>query len=794
VDNLNDQIRYNENPANKNYTDNPDPIIQACDESSKPETDKPTTEVMLSTEKPMPITEAAPLSKRLMGIQEPEKPAQTINNIIASMLRYKWTIIVVTIIVAVPSIAAIWTLIVPKYRARAEVRVRPIIPFLVFRTEDSGMIPLYNSFLNTQVSIIRGLTVLQRVLDKQEIQQTQWYKAPNQSAVEKLKGNPNTPMERLLDVLYVRPRGRTEIIDVSFVTYNPKEAKLIVDTVLEQYINYIGEMSDATDDKLYRQLTDLYKSLENEIIGREKMIADLCRSLGTKVPQDLVSGKRLRLDQAEANLSRLQQRISILEWRMERAVTGDSNDAALAIEDQMKSKYFEDAEWRKLDINVKTIQHQIENSVYTDKHPNMIRARKDLAFAQELLRMRESQLDEQLQTLPDNITNIPSTVDTGTGYPVYTQGTGSPEQQLEQLKHEEELLAEDVKQKRGEFEKLLDSVQLYEKENNELQHKLDLFSSVQKRLDQKNMERNVRGSIEVLMWGFVSSKPYNDRRIVFSVMAIAMGICVGGTVAFLRASRNQVVYSPQDILRPVQMPFLGYVPLVNLRKSLGKTLSEDIKQKQFVLTESIRFMRTALLSRLDNHDSATMLITSSVTGTGKSSFTNTLGHSMAQAGKNALMIDVDFHKMSLSEWYDLIDKPGFMNCLKAGSIDKRYIYQTETLGLSIMPAGEQNHSNAVFEEIAKGSFKTCIEQLRKQYQIILLDCSPILPVADATIMASQVDGTIFVERELVSHRGDIATAIARINSTGGRLFGFAFVGSVDYQKNSYNSYYYKPDN
>jgi hypothetical protein len=60
-------------------------------------------------------------------------------------------------------------------------------------------------------------------------------------------------------------------------------------------------------------------------------------------------------------------------------------------------------------------------------------------------------------------------------------------------------------------------------------------------------------------------------------------------------------------------------------------------------------------------------------------------------------------------------------------------------------------------------------------------------------MASQVDGTIFVERELVSHRGDIATAISRINSTGGHLFGFAFVGSVDYEKNMYNSYYYKPE-
>ena len=790
MDNQNNQFRNNENPVNNNSQNNPDPIIQASDESGKPELNEPTAEVMLSTEKPSPITEVAPLSNRFIGIQYPEKPAQTVSNIIESILRFKWTILVVFILVAIPLIAAIWTLIVPKYRARAEVRVRPIIPFLVFRTEDSGMIPLYSSFLNTQVSIIRGLTVLQRVLDRSEIQQTQWYRSPDKTPIEQLRGNPDTPMERLLDALNVQPRGRTEIIDVSFVTYKPKEAKLIVDTVLEQYIKYIGEMSDATGDKLYRQLTDLYKSLENEILGREKIIADLCKSLGTETPQNLVSSKRARLDEAEANLNKLRQRITMLEWRMKRAAIGDSNDALAALNDQIKSKYYEDAEWRELDINVRTLKHQIENSVYTDKNPNLIRAKKDLAFAEELLRMRESQLDEQWQKLPENSANMPSTADADITVP---QMVGSAEQQLEQLKHEEQLLVEDVNNKREEFEKLFETAQLYEKENNELLHKRDLFNSVQQRLDQKNMERNVPGSIEVLMWGFVSSKPYNDRRIIFSAMAMAFGLCIGGGVAFLRAGRNQVVYTPQDIQRPIQLPFLGYIPLVNLRKTLGKALSEDIKQKQFVLTESIRFMRTALLSRLDSHNSATVLITSSVTGTGKSSFTNTLGHSMAQAGKHVLMIDTDFHKMSLSEWYDLRDKPGFMNCLNSGSIDKQCIYQTETLGLSIMPAGAQSNGNTVFEEIAKGSFKTCIKQLQKQFQIILFDCSPILPVADATIMASQVDGTIFVERELVSHRGDITSAISRINSTGGRLFGFAFVGSVDYQKNMYNNYYYKSD-
>ena len=479
-----------------------------------------------------------------------------------------------------------------------------------------------------------------------------------------------------------------------------------------------------------------------------------------------------------------------MEWRIKRAATGDSNNATIGFEDQLKSKYYGDSEWRELDLNLRTLRHRIETSGYTDKHPNMITAKKDLEFAEELLKMREAQLDEQFQNQSENITAF-QTADAN--YPIYKEGAGSLENQRDQLKHEEKILAEDVSKKREEFEKLFETAQTYEKENNELLHKRELFESVRQRLDQKNMERNVPGSIEVLMWGFVSSKPYNDRRIVFTAMAMAFSICAGCGVAFLRASRNQVVYNPQDIPRPVQLPFLGKIPLVNLRKSLGKAMSEEIKQKQFLLTESIRFMRTALLSRLDNHGSATILITSSITGTGKSSFTNTLGNSMAQTGKNVLLIDTDIHKMSLTEWYDLLDKPGLINYLNGNSTEIPYIYPTNTRGLSIMPAGERSAGAIAFDEIAKDSFPRCIEQLRKKYQIILMDSSPILPLADAAIMSSQVDGTVLVERELVSHRRDIANAIARINTAGGRLFGFAFVGSVEYQNNGYGSYYYNPD-
>jgi capsular polysaccharide biosynthesis protein len=430
-------------------------------------------------------------------------------------------VLAVFVLVAACAIAAIWTQVIPKYRARAEVRVRPIIPYIVFRTEESGRIPLYRSFVNTQVSIMRSSSVLQRVLDQQEVQETQWYKKPRQSFVQRLRGKTTAPIERLTDSLSVQPRRGTEIIDVTFMDPSAEDAKLIVDTVLDQYMRYIGDKSDATKDAIYRQLVDQYKSLENEILGREKITAELRRSLGTGTPQELVSQKRVRLDETQARLSELRYSVAVLEWQrkrlenlMERDITGDSNDVAVAPTGTIakQPKYHEDAEWRELDVNVRTIRHNIATGQVGPSSPDMIQAEKDLKFAEGLLRLREAQLDEQWRDRLRNAVGVAITTTDVSG-PAYKEALISLEHRLAQAKHEEQLLIAEFEKQQAEFERLFESAQLLEKENNALRHKRDLFDAVRQRLDQKNMERNVPGSIEVLMRAFV----------------------MGGGVAFLRA-------------------------------------------------------------------------------------------------------------------------------------------------------------------------------------------------------------------------------------------------------------------
>ncbi len=531
--------------------------------------------------------------------------------------------------------------------------------------------------------------------------------------------------------------------------------------------------------RLDSQLVDQYKSLENEIQGREKVCAELHRSIGTDMPQELISKKRVRLDEIEGQLRSLQGRIAILTWEKEGLAKADSNDAFVPSSQNAEKppRYHVDSEWRKLEIEVKTIQHQIDNSRLAPSHPDRIRLQKNLAFAQELLKQRESQLDDLWADRMAGATFAGDAVGDANNAG-YERGTLSLEHQLARARQEESLVRAEWEKQKAEFQTQFDTAQLLEKENRTLRDKRELFDEIRRRLEQKNIERNVPGSIEVLTWAFSPSQPAEDRRLVFTVMALFAGFGMGAAAAFLRASRNQAIYTPKDMPHPLHAPFLGHIPYVRASKLLGEAWCEETATDQSV-TESIRLTRTTLLSHLNGRHGITVLISSAMAGTGKSSVTMLLGRSIAQTGKKILIIDADFYKRTLSNWFEVDGRAGFIDALSTKTVETQHLFATKTSGLYIMPAGRQGRAAVVVEEIANGAFKACMSQLlgRYNYDIILLDSPPMLPVADAAILANQVDGTIMVEREHLSQRGNVVNALVRLNSTGGRLLGTVFVGS-----------------
>jgi uncharacterized protein involved in exopolysaccharide biosynthesis len=447
------------------------------------------------------------------------------------MIRQIVLLAAVFILPAGVATAVIWTQVMPEYRATAEVRIRPFVPYLVFETEENGTIRQYESFKRTQASIMRSVTVLRRVVDEAVIQQTQWYSEPGQSLIRRLQGRPPAShTERLRKALTVRAREGTEIIDVFFTGFGREDARTIVDAVLEEYIQYTGQKHDAEKDALYRKLVEQCKVLEREIKGREATIDRLEEALGTGSPEELISKMRLGIEDTEARIREVRGDMKLLEWEsvQEEATVSNGETADSSEERGKEPRYYEDSDWRKLDRDVRAIGHEIAVSELEPNNPEMVLARKDLEFAKELLELREAQLDEQWkeeqrQDARQNSKSGAAVIRSGSGV---REAVISFEHRLKWAKEELRQLEGGLEEQEEEFQRCFAEARLLEKENEELEYKRELLKAVRRRLERKKMEGSISGAIEILTPAFAPSEPFKDRRMMYT--GIVAGLSVLG--------------------------------------------------------------------------------------------------------------------------------------------------------------------------------------------------------------------------------------------------------------------------
>jgi capsular exopolysaccharide synthesis family protein len=319
---------------------------------------------------------------------------------------------------------------------------------------------------------------------------------------------------------------------------------------------------------------------------------------------------------------------------------------------------------------------------------------------------------------------------------------------------------------------------MLQREDESLRHKQEIFTAVRTRLEQKEMERNVPGSIEVLARALTPSEPFRDRRIMLTILSLVGSLGAGVGVAFLRGTFSQSIQEACDLTDTVSVPFLGQIPMVPSRLS-----PEDSP----LVNESMRMVRTALTARMNSQKGCIVLVTSAGPGAGKSTVAAMLSKSFALSGKKVLLVDADMRNPTVSRRMGIEAAPGFVSVLTHELDDEQAILGTSTDRLWVLPTGS-GRGGFDYELIANGTFKACVDRWRTKYDLIILDTPPILPVADTRILSRQVDGTIMVFREGNCRRGDVLDALASLASSGGKLMGTIFIGPC--RRGTYGSAYY----
>ncbi len=233
--------------------------------------------------------------------------------------------------------------------------------------------------------------------------------------------------------------------------------------------------------------------------------------------------------------------------------------------------------------------------------------------------------------------------------------------------------------------------------------------------------------------------PISPRSSQTYVFAILLGLVIPTTIIFLIELFDDKIYSEKDIRKLTSTPFLGGIPQSGTDKNIVVS-----KGSRSGVAEAFRLMRTNLQFLLAGIDKPVILVTSAVSGEGKSFITLNLGMTLALADKRVCLIGMDLRKPKLSRYLDApVGLPGVSNVLIGESSPSEVVHQSEANdNLFYISSGPTPPNPA--ELILGSSTNQLFAYLREHFDVVLVDTAPLGLVTDALLLQEHVDAALFV--------------------------------------------------
>ncbi|AWE09225.1 capsular biosynthesis protein [Lysinibacillus sp. 2017] len=195
------------------------------------------------------------------------------------------------------------------------------------------------------------------------------------------------------------------------------------------------------------------------------------------------------------------------------------------------------------------------------------------------------------------------------------------------------------------------------------------------------------------------------------------------------------------------------------------TISET---KSFIL-EQFRTIRTNITFSMPDQELKTILVTSSTPGEGKSTNAANLGVVFAQEGKRVLIIDADMRKPTLHQTFKTFNKVGLSNVIAKKAAFYEAIQETFIVGLYVITSGPIPPNPS--ELLSSKAMDALLLDVKKDFDIIIIDSPPLLSVSDSQILANKCDGTILVVNAGVVEKSAVQKATAILSTSQSKILG-----------------------
>ena len=227
---------------------------------------------------------------------------------------------------------------------------------------------------------------------------------------------------------------------------------------------------------------------------------------------------------------------------------------------------------------------------------------------------------------------------------------------------------------------------------------------------------------------------------------------------------------------------------------MKKDLIAHVEPKSHV-SELFRTLRTNVQFMNSSKGLRSLLVTSTLPGEGKTWVASNLAIAFAQADKKVILIDADMRKCCLHNLFKVAPCPGLSNYL-SGVNEKNfetqdlanYIRITKVPNLFLLPSGNVPPNPS--ELLTTEQMVILLEELKKEFDLIIIDGTPSKLVTDAVILSRLVDSTIIVAGHNMPKKDDLAKVVRDIKNVGGNIAGVVYNKKPASGKKSNETYYY----
>lgn len=623
---------------------------------------------------------------------------------------------------------------------------------------------------NSQVQILHSRSVAERVVRKLKLYD---HPSMNPRLRKGWFGKESAPKEmtedqmvaalagRVSGGLTIEPILRSQIVRVSFDSPDPELAAKVANAVVDAYIDNDLESRSEMTQKASGWLTQRMESIRSKLEESERALQryreqeNIVDNKGVvlsgtgkqfeQVATNLISA-RMRLSEAQAAYNQVKnykgQPIEVLE-----SIPAVLKDATVQ---QMKSAESEAA--RKVNEY---------KSRYAPAHPKMIAAEAELKSAREGLGQA---INAVINGIYREYEIARDSANAAAGAKAQTQA------EIQNISRKESQL----------------SVLQREVDSNR-----QLYDNFINRAKETEATANLQSTAGRLIDPAVQpSSPMKPKKLQVIVGAMLLGLLASVALVLLRDYLDNTLRSEQDVERRLHVGVLGTVPLLDQKDGGDNPSAVFLGNPDSIFAESIRGIRTSVLLSAIDEPHKVVMVTSTVPGEGKTTIAISLAFALGQI-KKVLIIDADMRRPMVGKNLGEVSSTGagLVDFLAGEAELKQCIRNTSSPNVFMLPAGKRLASP--LELISSHKFGDTLEQLKQQFDVVVIDCPPLKPVSDSLVISRHANALLYVVKaDGVAHQL-IGTAIKSLRDVGAPLLGVV-LNQMDHKKaDRYGHYSYQ---